>query len=283
MSRIALLILLILSTSACDNKKEETSSIIRVGVLPDLAAPKLIEKYKPLIDYLSLKTHKKVELIIPDDYNHLQDMFVKKKIDLAFMGGLTFVQTQKKAGALPLVLRDIDHRFTSYFIARNNVEGDKIADFKGKTFGFGSPLSTSGHLMPRYFLNRLNLLPESFFSKIEFTGAHDKSIYQVLDGELDLAVVNSQVLKSMIDSEDVSKDKIKIIWETPPYLDYVWVVQPDMDQEIRDKFLNYFLVLSDTDPSHQNIMTRLGAGNFLPAKSSDFNKLREVASELEML
>src|SRR5574341_1997851 len=93
---------------------------------------------------------------------------------MVWYGGFTFVQARKRTGtAIPVVSRQEDLEFHSKFITRKDTGIRALADLKGKTFSFGSVSSTSGHLMPRYFLMQNGIVPERDFKNVAFSGAHD--------------------------------------------------------------------------------------------------------------
>lgn len=281
MLRFVLFIVLCLATAGCDSNDDRRP--LRAAVLPDQAPEQLHQNYQPLLDYLSVKTGRTVELIIPSDYQNMVDIFAAGDVDIAFFGGLTFVQAEKRAGAIPLVSRDIDARFTSYFIARTSSPGTSIADFGGSRLGFGSRQSTSGHLMPRYFMQSLGIDPETFFASVEFTGAHDRTAVMVRDGVLDIGAVNAQIVRDMVASEALSMTDIRIVWETPPYIDYVWAAHPGLEAETRHAVVGALIELSASDPRHKEILAKFGANIFLPARVGDFDSLRALAADLGFL
>ena len=81
-------------------------------------------------------------------------------------------------------------KFTSKFITADPAV-KSLADLKGKTFAFGSVSSTSGSLMPRYFMLQDGIEPEQFFSRVAFSGAHDATVAWVQAGKVDGGVLNS--------------------------------------------------------------------------------------------
>jgi phosphonate transport system substrate-binding protein len=181
------LIIIVMFTAliACTSNREGGEialSSLRISILPDEGREKLIERYTPLFEYLARETGIPYELIIPETYGELLELFHAKKIDLAYFGGFTFVKANVIDNAVPLVMRDVDTRFTSYFLVKGDHPAENISDFKGKRFSFGSSLSTSGHLMPRYFLKEMDIIPEVFFSDTRYSGKHDLTAYWVRDG-----------------------------------------------------------------------------------------------------
>lgn len=264
---------------ACNNKTQTYEpGVIKVGVLPDQSREQLNLTYNPLLQYLTKIVGFNFELVIPTDYGNLLDLFETKKIDLAYFGGYTFLKANKLYGAVPLVMRKNDLKFTSSFIAKpdDTKKIYNISDFKDKKFSFGSEMSTSGHLMPRYFLNEWNIQPEHFFDKVEYSGKHDKTIFLVQDEIVNLGVVNTLVLDTMFNSGRITESNITVIKETPPYTDYVWAVQPDLNKSAFTIILNAFLNLSSFNSKHQEILKLLSSKYYLPAGIDDFDQLNEA-------
>lgn len=279
----ALMIFSLVACSETDSVTESPPDILRIGLLPDEDPETLKQRFTPLAKYLSTNLEIPFELIIPADYNDLVEQFAKGNLDITYFGGLTFLQAQQRADAVPLVMRDIDVHFSSYFLARTHEHPENLSDFKGSSFSFGSQLSTSGHLMPRYFLGMKGITPEDFFSEVSFSGAHDKTALLVSDGAVDLGAANAHIVDSMYANGQLNPNDVHIVWKTPPYADYVWAVRPDIGESFSNKLLNLFLSLSSSNEQHHEILNKLGAGGFIPAHLDDFEALREVALKTGLL
>lgn len=261
-----------------------TPMVLRVGVLPDESPEILRQRYAPLLKYLSEEIDIDTQLILPSDYQQLSRLFQDGEIELAYFGGLTFVQASINSDAEALVMRDIDTRFVSYFLARSDEHNKQLSDYEGKRFAFGSKLSTSGHLMPRYFMkSELQIEPEIFFSQVDYSGAHDKTAFLVRDGAVDLGVANSLIVEKMIMDGRLGENELEIVWQTPPYIDYVWAVQNHLDETIKYRLRDAFLGLDKARLAHITILTSLGAESFLPAGKQDFQLLTRTATSLGML
>ncbi len=194
--RGCLLLVLLFVVAAC-GPADEVPPVVRVGVLPDQAADRLEARYAPLLSHLSGVSGAKIELVVPDDYEGLLRMFVEGRLDLAYLGGLTFLKARQAGGAIPIAMRDVDARFTSYFMVRANDRVASLAELKGRRLAFGSRLSTSGHLMPRHHMVEIGIDPEAHFSEIKFSGAHDTTALWVRDGVVDVGAVNGLMVDSM--------------------------------------------------------------------------------------
>jgi phosphonate transport system substrate-binding protein len=262
---------------ACSGS-ENTASIknLKIGVLPDHHPEKIHARYVPLLDYLRSETGIAYELVTPSSYQELLDLFGQKKIDVAFFGGATYVLAHKKYNAVPLVSRLTDSQFKSMVIVKTELPARTLHELKGMTFAFGSELSTSGHFMPRHFFSMSNIVPEEFFGEVMFSGAHDKTAEWVRDGKVQAGVVNSVILHEMFLDGNLNKKNIRVLWESPPYVDYVWGVQKGLDEEVRNKIQTAFLGLSKNDPQQKKVLEALGASYYLPALHDDFVMLEKV-------
>ncbi len=257
---------------------------LRVGVLPDETSVNLMQRYQPLMDYLADNTGLSTTFIISKDYEELAQQFANQEIDLVYFGGLTFVRAESSGYADALVMRDIDTRFTSSFVVRKHAGYQGMDELQGKSLAFGSELSTSGHLMPRHFLeDKYGIISDTFFSSITYSGAHDNTVYLVQEGKVDIGVANTQIVQSMLADGRLDTNKVDILWETPPYTDYVWAVQRDLHEGLKIKLRNAFLALSKETPGHNRILDSIAADSFLPASQLDFVLLKQVANELDLL
>ena len=259
-------------------------SAVRVGVLPDMNQEELERRYSPLLSYLAEETGLDFRLVVPADYAELLQLFGQGEVDLALFGGLTFVQANSLYQAEPLVMRDVDTRFISVFVVRHADPATRLTDLEGKTLAFGSSLSTSGHLMPRYFLqNSKQIIPENFFGHVIYSGAHDRTAYMVRDGEADLGAVNVEIVDRMLHDGRLRKGELRVVWETPPYPDYVWAVPPHLDEETKIRLRDAYLKLDPDDKRKSQVLSRLGATGFVPAGARIFQPLKQIAADFELL
>jgi len=274
---VVITVLCSLLFAACGDREPARPDLLRIGVLPDAGTETLKARYAPLIEYLRVKTGYATELVIPASYEDLLTLFRNKAADIAFLGGYMYVLAHDRDHAVPLAMRDIDLQLTSLFLVRKDNPAANLEDLKGKRFTFGSRLSTSGHLMPRYFLREHDIVPEKFFSQTLYSGAHDTSAYWVRNGKVDATVVNSVIIRKMFADGRLNDNDVRILWESPPFPDYVWAVQESMDPRLQQQILDSLLSLSVEIPAERAILAAVDAKRkFLPALDQDFNMAREA-------
>lgn len=261
----------------------DEAQLLRIGVLPDQAREALELRYKPLVRYLENSVGIPAELLIPETYTDLLELFDQRQVDLVWFGGLTFVRAERASQAEPLTMRDVDLEFTTDFVVRQGATGSSIEDFVGQTFSFGPRLSTSGHLMPRFFLKRRGIEPEATFDVVLHSAGHDETLAWVRDGRVDIGAANSVIVEALLRSGSFSHEEVRVLGRTPPYKNYVWAVQPSLDRTLRESLLDAFLALDKRIPEQRALLDALGAGGFVPASRSDYDDLRMAAEELELL
>lgn len=259
--------------------------VIRISGIPDENPTELQRKYQPMVDFLEKKLGAKVVYVPVIDYGAVVSALAAGKIDFAWLGGFSYVQSKVIAGAKPVVMRDIDRQFKSVFISHVGVGIDKPEDLKGKTFAFGAKSSTSGHLFPRYYLDKnYGINPEKDFSGAPvYSGAHDSTVKLVETGKIQAGALNSEVWTRLLDSKKVDKTKVKVIWTTPEYVDYVWAARKDLSPAVVKKFADAFLTLDANNPEHKAVMALQGAKKFVPANPEDFDLIEKVGRSTGLL
>jgi phosphonate transport system substrate-binding protein len=211
------------------------------------------------------------------------------RLDMAWLGGFTFVQAQLKTQGegktpvIPLVQREQDAQFTSKFITADpNVKS--LADLKGKTFAFGSVSSTSGSLMPRYFmLKNDNIKPEAYFSRVAYSGAHDATVAWVQAGKVDAGVLNASVWQKLVDAGKVDTSKVHVFATTPAYFDYNWTVRGTLDPALAAKIKKAFLALDPANPEQKKILDLQAASRFIDTKPENYKGIEEAARAADLL
>jgi phosphonate transport system substrate-binding protein len=254
-------------------------NVLRVSAIPDEAPTELQRKFKPLGEYLRQETGMDVQFIPVTDYAAVVEGLATQKIDLAWLGGFTYVQARLRTngGVVPLVQRAEDARFTSRFIVPVASTAKTLADLKGKTFAFGAPSSTSGSLMPRYFLLQAGIDPERDFKSVAYSGAHDATVAFVAAGRAEAGVLNASVLDKLVESRNPNAEKVRVLAVTPPYFDYNWTVRPGLDPALAKKIADAFLKLDPARPAMKEIMDLQRASRFIPTQNSNYDSIEQAA------
>lgn len=265
--------------------------VLQVGAIPDQDPERLQRLYGQVSDYLEARLEVPVAYEPVTDYAAAVSAFRVGDLDLVWFGGLTGVQARLQVpGARALAQREIDANFHSVFIANTSTDLRPVDDvgglarLRGRSFTFGSQISTSGRLMPQHFLGRAGVDTDDFRGAPGFSGSHDKTIQLVESGTFEAGAANEQVWRSRVRSGRVDTSRVRVIWRTPPYHDYHWVVRPDVDERFgagsTERIRRALLELSPEDPEEAEILELFGARRFIATADSNYARIEAVGREI---
>ncbi len=251
---------------------------LKVSAIPDENPQEMLRIYQPFADYLTKEIGIPVKFTPVVDYAATVEGLAANKLDMVWYGGLTSVQAARRAkGSRRIIMRKEDTEFKSQFITRKDTGIRELKNLKGKTFSFGSVSSTSGHLMPRYYLIKGGINPEKDFSKFSFSGAHDATVAWVEAGRVDAGALNFLVWDKLVSQKKVDTDKVVVFWTTPPYVDYVWTVRAGLDRAVVEKISKAFLKLDYEDPEQKKLLDLHRTKGYIAAKDEQWKSLEDAA------
>jgi phosphonate transport system substrate-binding protein len=227
----------------------------------------------------------KVEFTPVSDYPAAVETLVNKNIDMAWLGGFTFVQAQNRSGGkiVPIAQREEDTKFQSVFIAKTNSGIKTLADLKGKQVSFGSQSSTSGHLMPRSFLLQSQIDPDKDFKRVAYSGAHDATIASVVSGKVEAAALDITVWNKFVKENRVDTKDVNVFYTTPGYFNYNWSVHADMPVALRDKVTKALLDIDPATPEGKEILDLNRATRYIPTKVDNYKGIETAARSAGLL
>jgi phosphonate transport system substrate-binding protein len=259
-----------------------------ISAIPDQDPELLNRLYGTVADCVAAATDLEVEYRPVTDYTAVVRAFQRGDIHLAWMGGLTGVQARELVeGATAIAQRDIDADFHSLFIANRSAGLEPFDDVSGltalagKSLTFGSETSTSGRLMPQYFMDQAGLSIDDLSGPPGFSGSHDATIEAVASGAFQIGAVNEQVFTATEEAGEVDLSDVVVLFRSPGYADYHWLVRPDVDEVFGDgttqALQDFLLGLDAGDEKEAEILELFGAESFIEAEDSAYDELEEVA------
>lgn len=255
---------------------------LRVSMIPTTDPGKILRESEPLKSRLQEASGAPIDLTIPANYAAVVEALVADKLDLAYLGGFTYVQARKRAGVEPLVQRDRDQAFHSVFVVPVASTIATLTDLKGHSFAFGDVNSTSGHLMPEYYMRQNNVDPE-VISRAIYTGGHDATLLAVANGKVDAGAMDEAVFHKMTTEGKVDAKSVKVFYTTPPFFDYVWVARKGLPAELQKKIAEVFLGLDEAKAEDKQLLDLLAAKKYVRADDASYEKLRQAATQAGLL
>jgi len=259
--------------------------------IPDQDETRLMERFGKVADYLQEELGVEVKYIPVKSYSAAITAFRNNQVQLAWFGGLSGVQARRLVdGSEALAQGYEDQFFKSYIIANTSTGIEKTddlaslkAELEGKTFTFGSKGSTSGRLMPEFYLREtFKESPEDLFSRVGFSGDHSRTVTQVESGAYDIGAVNFSVWDTMVASGRVDTSKVRVVWTTPTYPDYQWTVRGDVDAHFgagfKAKITKALLNMKD-----ESLLGSFPRKSFVPASNADYQPIEDTAKAIGLI
>ena len=275
-----------LIAAACGGGDDGGKQKFAIAGIPDQNSDKLARRYEALTEYLSNELGVEVEFVPTVDYAATVIGFKQGDIQMAWFGGLTGVQARLAVpGSEAIVQRPRDAEFHSKFIVGTDVDARTLEDLAGLTFTFGSESSTSGHLMPRFFLLQAGIDPATDFNgKPNFSGSHDTTWKLVESGAFQAGALSEAVWDAALSEGKIDASRVRVLTTTPPYFDYNWTIRGDADDTYGDGFTEKVRqALLKIDGETPEILNLFSADSFVETSNDNYDAIRDVAELLGII
>jgi phosphonate transport system substrate-binding protein len=261
------------------------AEVFKFTAIPDQDTTRLQQRFDKIAAYLSRELGIPVRYVPVKSYAASVEAFKNNQVQLAWFGGLSGVKARRAVpGALAIAQGAEDRHFVTYFIA-NAATGLKPAknfpgQMAGKTFTFGSKGSTSGRLMPEFYIRQhFKKSPREVFRRVGFSGDHTKTIALVQAGSYEVGAVNFKVWETEMKDGRINPHKVMVIWQTPEYPDYNWTIRGDVDRTFGKGFVQKVqqALLEMKDPALLESFPRTA---FIPADNTMYQPILDVGTQI---
>lgn len=261
--------------------------------IPDADESRLQQRFNKVAVYLSQQLDVKVKYIPVKSYAAAVTAFRNDQVQLAWFGGLSGVRARALVPGSEAIAQGFeDQSFKSYIIAHHSTglkpnadlaEAFKAFNTEDMTFTFGSKGSTSGRLMPEFYLREtFKQSPNDTFSRVGFSGDHSATIAQVQSGAYQVGAVNFKVWEKELAEGKIDTAKVSVIWTTPSYPDYQWTIRNDVDKRFgnnfKQKVRNTLLKMNDPD-----LLASFPRQSFVPASNADYAPIESTARSIGLI
>ena len=276
-----------------ETQSNENKPTFVFTAIPDADESRLQQRFNKVAVYLSEKLDVPVKYIPVKSYAAAVTAFRNDQVQLAWFGGLSGVRARTLVPGSEAIAQGFeDQSFKSYIIAHHSTglkpnadlsDAFKAFNTQDMTFTFGSKGSTSGRLMPEFYLREeFKAAPNDVFSRVGFSGDHSRTISQVQSGAYQVGAVNFKVWEKELAEGKVDTHKVSVIWTTPTYPDYQWTIRNDVDQRFGSEFKNLvrktLLEMSDPD-----LLASFPRQSFIPASNADYAPIENTARAIGLI
>lgn len=275
--------LLPLGFLAC-GKSEGPRKVLRIGFVPSENVQQVAQNAQPIVDILQKKLALEVQPFVATDYTGVVEALRANRLDVAFLSPASYVLARSEAN-VQVVLKS--HRKGSpYYYAAIITQADSgirtLGDLRNKTFAFGDPLSTTGHVFPKKMFKENGIDPVKDFKNVIYSGGHDATVLAVLNRKVDAGAT----FANFTDGKDAAwiqylknpeeQKKIRAIAYSEPIPADNLVINANVDPTLAKKIEEVFLELS-RDPGGKKMLRDLyQIDGFVAATDQDYDSIREA-------
>lgn len=298
--RIAVVVTALLVLAGCGagssttNEGGGSDKTLSISAIPDQDPQILQRLYGSVGEYLSSALGVKVNYVPVTDYTASVTAFRRGDLNLVFFGGLTGVQARLQVpGSRPIAQRDIDEKFRSVFVANTSTGLQPlggVADLRslaGHSFTLGSQTSTSGSLMPQYFLSEAGMKLTDFRNEVGYSGSHDATIKLVEAGTYEVGALNGAVWDQRLEEGKINTDQVREIFRTPTYHDYHWLARPDLDEQFgagfTDRVAEALFAIDGSDDREKQILELFHAGSFIATEEQNYERIEAIGRAVGLI
>ncbi|ADH85111.1 phosphate/phosphite/phosphonate ABC transporter substrate-binding protein [Desulfurivibrio alkaliphilus] len=281
---VPLLVLLALLAACGDDRRGGTTDAptpvapagpvrLSIGLLPEQDVFVQRRRYTPIAEYLAAATGTEIELKIIRRYGNVMEHFRRKQLDGAFLGSFTGAWAIETLGVVPLARPQYPDGVSTYYgmiFVRKDSGIRSAADTKGKVCVFVDPATTAGWLLPLHYFHDHGIpFEDDWFKEAYFSGSHEDSIRDVLEGRADIGAAKDLVFDMVAQQEPRVREELEILAVSPPVPSNTLSVRGDLDQELQERLKQALLTMHET-PAGIKALEEFGAVRFLATGREDY-------------
>jgi phosphonate transport system substrate-binding protein len=259
---------------------------VNFGIISTDASNTLRERWQPLIDDMNKKTGLHVKAFFATDYAGIIEAMRFNKVQIGYFGNASAMEAVDRAngevfvksvnangvgGYYSLLITNVNSRFKTL--------DDVFKDTKDVNLGWGDPNSTSGTLVPGYYLlakHGLSATSDSF--KTVLPSSHEANLLAVINNKIDVATNNTQELDRLQLQHPDKFAQVRVLWKSPLIPTDPLVYRKDLPQATKDKLRDFFVNYAKTDPHEKEVMKNLtNYSGFAPSSDAQLIPIRQIA------
>ncbi len=256
-------------------------SVVRVGLIPSEDSRAMLASSQQLLDALEKNLGIKVQGFVAADYNGVIEAMRSGHVDVAYLGPFSYVLGTTVADIEAFATAETSKSGRTFYHSQIITRADSgikdIKDLKGRTFAFVDPSSTSGHLFPKAGLIKLGIDPDTYFSRVLFTGSHDANALAVANKRVDAATIADRIFDAAVQKNLVKREDIHVVWTSDPIPESPTVWRKNLSPELKAKVKDAFLNIKDITWADQGKLNR-----FVETNDAAYNVIRETAKALNL-
>ncbi len=249
--------------------------------------------WEPFIAAISEELGIPVNAFYATQYAGIIEAMRFKEVDIAWFGGKSYIEAAERSEAVAFastIADDGSKGYVAHLITNADnpivdnakaMGGDKyvVENASELTFAFNDPNSTSGFLVPSYYVFAQNGAdPDNIFERLVFSGSHEATALAVANNQVDVATNNSESLQRLETTNPGARENIEVIWTSPEIPSDPIAYRNDLPEELKEQIREFFYNYDD-----ESILGPLQWSGFEPADDTRWNTIRELELAKEIL
>lgn len=261
---------------------------IDFGIISTESQDNLKVQWEPFLDAMEAEIGRPINGFYATDYAGVIEAMGAGKIQLAWYGGKSYIEAAARSNAeafAQTVNVDGTKGYYSHLITNKdnpileNIDveagdGDQyvINNASDLTFAFNDPNSTSGFVVPSFYVFAKNgINPNEAFDELVFAGSHEATAQAIANNQVDVATNNSESMLSIQQGDPAAFENIQIIWTSPVIPSDPVSYRNDLPDCLKDQVKDFFYSYKDAA-----VLEPLGWQGFDPATDADWDTIREL-------
>ncbi|MBU1418744.1 MAG: phosphonate ABC transporter substrate-binding protein [Proteobacteria bacterium] len=253
---------------------------ITFGVIPVASSRNMSDSFGNLVQHLEKELGIKVKLQVAGDYAGVITGMQHGHIDIAYLGPKSYVEAATRAGAEAVAVeKDVNGTpgYHGLIITKAGSGLKRLEDLKGKTWAFTDPHSTSGTLVPTVYFNQINIDPQTYFSRVIYSGSHEASILSVKAGKIAAASTNDLDFDRGL-GKQWKEDDFNVIWTSALIPGSPMTVRSDLPSSLKMAVKGAFISYDDKEG-----LGKLKISGYAPGNDSMYDPIRTLIATKKAL
>lgn len=257
---------------------------VTFGIISTESSQNLKADWQPLLDDLSKKTGYKVNAFFAPDYAGIIEGMRFGKVHLAWHGNKSAMEAVDRAGGevfAQMVNADGTQGYYSHLIVHKDSPyktlDDVLKNAKNLSFGNGDPNSTSGFLVPSYYVFAQNKIDAKTAFKVSRGANHETNALAVANKQVDVATNNSENLDKIKDRLPEKFNDIRIVWTSPLIPLDPLVIRKDLPEVSKQKLKDFFYTYGKNSQQEKDVLMKISKlSAFKPSTNAQLIPIRQL-------
>ena len=271
--------LLALSSAQAQDLKE-----INFGIISTESSQNLKSDWQPLLEDMARKTGYKVNAFFAPDYAGIIEGMRFGKVHLAWYGNKSAMEAVDRAGGevfAQMVNADGTQGYYSHLIVHKDSPyktlDDVLKNAKSLSFGNGDPNSTSGFLVPSYYVFAQNKIDAKTAFRVSRGANHESNALAVANKQVDVATNNSENLDKIKDRLPEKFNDLRIVWTSPLIPLDPLVIRKDLPEAAKQKLKTFFYTYGQGGQQEKDVLMKISKlSAFKPSTNAQLIPIRQL-------